>query len=333
MALTNAGHCFYIKGSDKSRDFGQTLNEREFYSLIGNTNEQDKNSPHIHGIPYDNFFNMLSSTAVPESSSFKLKTIYPGLLIGTGYLHPQTSYFKLKYDNLKILRKNGVNNNIINALKKTGILNNEYVAEEDFISDLYKNAGISDVDIQNKIFKEVTFIKENNDFQMGFYFDWTTGLPVLPGSTVKGVLRDVFPLREKNDEKKIAKSNYLAEKLNTDKSLTLISIEKLENSIFEDKGDVFYDAYVIPEKNVKIFEEDYITPHPSPFSDPTPLRFLKIAPGVTFKFQFKFKESKIDDSIKITPKDKKELFEKILLDFGIGAKRNTGYGVLIRRSK
>jgi len=58
------------------------------------------------------------------------------------------------------------------------------------------------------------------------------------------------------------------------------------------------------------------------------LRFLKIGPGVTFKFQFKFKESKIDD-ILVTPKDKKELFKKILLDFGIGAKRNTGYGVLI----
>ena len=63
-------------------------------------------------------------------------------------------------------------------------------------------------------------------------------------------------------------------------------------------------------------------------SDPTPLRFLKVALEVTFKFQFKLKNSDIC-GIKVTPENKNELFKKILLDFGIGAKRNTGYGALV----
>ncbi|MCD4764633.1 MAG: type III-B CRISPR module RAMP protein Cmr6 [Desulfobacterales bacterium] len=249
--FANTGHSFFVKNEDVPEI---TL---DAFADAGRQN-------FINGIAYKEYFDMARQNSKNDSAEsritgFYLKTTYPGLITGTGYMRPH--------------------------------------------------------------------LKES-DFQMVFYFDWTTGLPVLPGSTVKGVLRDIFPLKKNNDEKKIAKSNYLAEKLNTDKSLTLTSIEKLENSIFEDKGDVFYDAYIIPEKNVKIFEEDYITPHPSPFSNPIPLRFLKIGPGVTFKFQFKFKESKIDD-ILVTPKDKKELFKKILLDFGIGAKRNTGYGVLI----
>lgn len=182
--------------------------------------------------------------------------------------------------------------------------------------------------------------KNDEDFQSGFYFDWTTGMPVLSGSTVKGVLRSVFPGKKKNkkdEENEEIRKGKIAYLIGcTDKKLvdqidsTHNFTTSLETKIFEDKGDIFYDAYIsgIPD-NKKIFAEDYITPHPNPFSDPIPLRFLKIAPGVTFKFQFKLKENVID-GIPVTPQAKKELFKKILLDFGIGAKRNTGYGVLVK---
>ena len=52
------------------------------------------------------------------------------------------------------------------------------------------------------------------EFKIGFYFDHTTGMPVIPGSSIKGVLRSVFPARQeerlnsklkrssKNDEQK-----------------------------------------------------------------------------------------------------------------------------------
>jgi len=185
---------------------------------------------------------------------------------------------------------------------------------------------------------------KKSDFQLGFYFDHTTGMPVIPGSTVKGVLKSVFPKieisRNDSEEIKIEKqklnneklsyvNNILQEKLGKEPFLTQDNWE-----ILFGKGNIFYDAYIsnVPDDG-KIFAEDYITPHTAgPFKDPIPIRFLKIAPGVTFTFQFKFVESKFNN-IKIVPSDKLKLFEQILLDFGIGAKRNVGYGNLVEVAK
>ena len=67
-------------------------------------------------------------------------------------------------------------------------------------------------------------------------------------------------------------------------------------------------------------KSDYITPHKSPFKDPLPIQFLKLAPESTLKFFFKLKDGVI------TAKQKLLLFKVILLDRGIGAKTNVGYG-------
>lgn len=48
------------------------------------------------------------------------------------------------------------------------------------------------------------------EFKIGFYFDYTTGMPVLPGSSVKGVLRSIFPsssLKELNGKLKRSSKN------------------------------------------------------------------------------------------------------------------------------
>lgn len=98
--------------------------------------------------------------------------------------------------------------------------------------------------------------------------------------------------------------------------------------IFEDGKTIFYDAYIVGTKNKdkKIFGSDYVTPHknsdsnskiPDEFCEPTPVKFLKILPDVTFKFQFKATQEQVD------------LFRKIILDFGLGAKTNVGYGKFV----
>lgn len=38
-----------------------------------------------------------------------------------------------------------------------------------------------------------TGVKEGNELKLGFYFDHTTGMPLIPGSSVKGLLRSAFP--------------------------------------------------------------------------------------------------------------------------------------------
>ena len=167
---------------------------------------------------------------------------------------------------------------------------------------------------------------EEGDFQLGFYFDHTTGMPVIPGATVKGILKSVFPKDGENEEIKSEKLKYVNRILNKGILLNGNNWEKLFG-----KEDIFFDACIseVP-KDGKIFAEDYITPHTKgPFKNPTPLRFLKIAPDVTFTFQFKLKDSNFENNQKISSNEKLNLFKKILLDFGIGAKRNVGYGNFI----
>lgn len=174
---------------------------------------------------------------------------------------------------------------------------------------------------------------EPSDFQLGFFFDHTTGMPVIPGSSVKGIIKSVFPKKipkdAKEEEKELLKKINCEKLQYVNKALNYSNLINEENweTLF-DKEDIFYDAFIDidkPPRYGKVFAEDYITPHKSQFSDPTPLRFLKIAPGVTFIFQFKLVDTKINDLL-ISKENKLNLFKKIVSDFGVGAKRNVGYG-------
>jgi len=137
---------------------------------------------------------------------------------------------------------------------------------------------------------------------LGFHFDYTSGLPVIQGSSIKGVLRSAF-----------AYSEYITEYVGEG-----VEIEALEKEIF-DNGDVFFDATII--SNGKILGDDFITPHgDDPFKNPIPLRFIKVLPNVEFRFDFELSDGILSKS------EKESLFRKILSDLGLGAKTNVGYG-------
>jgi CRISPR-associated protein Cmr6 len=229
-------------------------------------------------------------------------------------------------------------------------------------------------------------INEMGEFKLGFFFDHATGYPCIPGNTVKGCLRSMFPQKERKEvADKDEKYNYLAtvirelsaisaevirdNKLGLDFDPTIHVegkqfIDFLEREIFDgtkparkEEGrlkmkdgeivfqsigiydrDIFFDAYLVETNhpainrwayhNLKPFiGDDYITPHInrkkpelSPFTNPVPLMFLKILPEVTIQFQFDLKSGLL------SAEQKKELFQRLLLDFGIGAKTNVGYG-------
>ncbi len=190
-----------------------------------------------------------------------------------------------------------------------------------------------------------------SQLKLGFFFDHTTGLPLIPGSSIKGLIRSVFPSKYDTDKKPVLKNessekeDYIRCILNKD-----IDATQLELAIFcgvkninanneEDRyfpmshRDIFCDAYISNGgKGRQIFGDDYITPHKNnhnrkldEFANPNPIRFLKILANVTFKFQFILKDSVID-GITISASEKLHLFKTILLDMGIGAKTNVGYG-------
>lgn len=177
------------------------------------------------------FKDVFEIAGLPKDQAFELTTLYPGLLVGSGYDHPKQS---------------------------------------------------------------------NEDFQLGFFFDHTTGLPLINGSSIKGVLRSVCE-----------KADFMQD----------VYGKTVDLKLFEDDSTIFYDAFITSTQNGdnKIFGSDYITSHYSNeengmFKEPNPIKFLKVLPSVTFKFQFH------------APAETVSLFKKIILDFGLGAKTNVGYG-------
>ena len=218
---------------------------------------------------------------IDKSDSFVLKTTYPGLLIGTGYLHEAPD--------------------------------------------------------------------KNDAIKMGFYFDYTSGMPMIPGSSVKGVLKSYFPSTcgeasgYEQDVQKIntAKTKLISEMLGN-KLSTYQDIKELRDSIFgkssEEEGirtqqDIFFDAIIYCGRNEnkkQILGKDYITPHKNPTKNPIPISMIKILPNVEICFRFETKDSiiKSEDGrlVKITTTDKMNLFKELLLFGGVGAKTNVGYG-------
>jgi len=258
----NAGYYYYRK----EHGYGIDLPDCSMSFLLGNNNSLT--DVRMNEIPYPDYFQ------IQGADSFPLRTHYPGLIIGIGYVHA------------------------VEPKEKEEQKSNKNQKED-----------------------------RPSEFQQGFFFDWTTGIPVIPGASIKGVIRSIFPKKSDNNSIIDEKCAYFQEHLKIDIETNQVKplLKKLESSIFEEKGDIFYDAYIqSPNKQGRIFAEDYIAYHEDPFKDPKPIRFLKIETGVTFCFQFKLKSN---DRMPVSPKQKCDLFKQIILDFGLGAKTNSGYGI------
>ncbi|MFR3330304.1 MAG: type III-B CRISPR module RAMP protein Cmr6 [Odoribacter splanchnicus] len=200
------------------------------------------------------------------------------------------------------------------------------------------------------------------EIKLGFQFDYTTGLPYIPASSVKGMLRSMFPysLKVKNIEdeskeevvvyrkKRIKYISTICKGLKDDSKKTFTfedgrelnlsdeEVKRLELSIFEgldreDKTlaiqnrDLFFDALVVETKE-KLLGLDFITPHKDSIKSPKPIQFLKVLPEVKFRFSFRLRKTELGENRCFTEKMKKMLFKRILEDIGLGAKTNVGYG-------
>ena len=185
-------------------------------------------------------------------------------------------------------------------------------------------------------------ISEKGEFKLGFSFDFTTGMPIIPGPSIKGLLRSAFPIADK--KYKARKSEYIISILKrsgNDGEYGEKDIINIELEIFEGKReinkngrniiqylpladrDIFHDAVPI-NLSGKLLNDDSLAPHENDLLlNPNPLYFLKIAPNVDFKFQFDLKDGILSHTQKL------KLFMEIILDLGVGAKTNVGYGRLI----
>lgn len=151
--------------------------------------------------------------------------------------------------------------------------------------------------------------KIRGEFQLGMHFDWTYGMPVIYGSSVKGAILS-----------NIEAGIELYNECHKNQMIPTVTRNTFEDFFGE---DVFFDAIILGFPQGKSFlAPDAITKHPDdPFKNPIPIPFLKIAPGCTMEFRFL-----LHDSGLFTQEVKRDLFSVIISTFGIGAKTNVGYG-------
>ena len=167
---------------------------------------------------------------------------------------------------------------------------------------------------------------KNKEIKLGFSIDYVSGLPYIPGSTLKGVIRSAF-------------RNYdsdIGHLLNIGTDV----VKLLENAIFEEGQDIFLDVFPVKgDKDNKLLQLEYITSHKA--TDPrydglttiNPLRLLKIRPDVTMLVRLLLKDTVViagEEYVELTSEVKRELFAIILERYGFGAKTNTGYGHVVR---
>ena len=193
------------------------------------------------------------------------------------------------------------------------------------------------------------------DMKVGFYFDHTTGQPVIPGSSIKGVIKRVFENEnDVTDSTSLDALKFIVGEIVSDcpdkqekvewyaflQDLDVAALKKLKEQIFgkeDTEGkDVFFDAVInIKEtgRNKKFLASDFITAHPDPLKNPTPLMFIKVLPNITFEFRFSLTDSKIKiekgekkKEITFSKTQKEKIFKQIILTLGLGAKTNVGYG-------
>lgn len=301
MAVANIGYLYYKEYyKEYYEDNIMKANDRDIKDYFKKKNDE------IIMLSKMNNIEKVSDYKNRLGEEFKLKTIYPGLLIGSGYSH---------------------------------------------------------------------IIGKDDEFKLGLEFDYLTGLPIINGSSLKGLLRSYFY----NENDKVLNAKLLNEKRKYIKSLikelrpnsscvefeSLDYFERLTYEIFEGKylmegnakkdgyqnlpmqyRDVFYGAEIDIEETAKLIGkdgsvvgEDFITPHKN-LKNPTPLKFLKVMPNVVWSFKFDLKEKyiiKINETYKeynkiLSNSEKCHLFKRILIDFGIGAKTNVGYGQLVEKN-
>lgn len=329
----------------------QNLNylfNKAYYRNLGNPNFERDVKEINHKIEHTQFDESDYKPSPFDCQTIVMKIGYPGLIIGMGNPHGVgTKDFKWKDDikadekskkifivgNLReIFRKFFDGEKFDNAIKdaaKNGASVNIVRNQIETVRNNLKEGELNDMSIfDNSLMKAEKFVKKivdmcisgNEEIKTGFSFDYITGQPYIPASSVKGVLRSYFK------EHRQAVCEII--KAKTDKEFSEDEIALLESDIF-DYNDIFLDAVVYwGDKYGYMLSSDYITPHDTDhIKNPVPIRILKINPGVRLEFRFLLNDHTVNDKT-VKKYMLKDIFTELLSLFGVGAKTNVGYGIM-----
>ncbi|AEI15246.1 CRISPR-associated RAMP protein, Cmr6 family [Flexistipes sinusarabici DSM 4947] len=177
----------------------------------------------------------------------------------------------------------------------------------------------------------VTGIGNAHPCEVGMTFDHSLGIPYIPASSIKGIVRFAHTLSlvdEAYGKNIVDEEGWFDDEADWTKIPTIFGTS-------QDNGRrgkvIFLDAY--PEKTPYL-HVDIMSPHygpyysefkpPADYYDPTPIKFLTVAKGTTFIFRVLIdKETKDIEQIM---HDVSSAVKNSLEKDGVGAKTAVGYG-------
>ncbi len=210
----------------------------------------------------------------------------------------------------------------------------EYINAFSVRKNLLEGVGISFEMITTS--KLICGMGYEHPLENGFMFDWTTGLPIIPGSSLKGAA-----LRAAED---ICDSGPDDEMRLLFDTIVCRDIDIYIHRIFGTKngaGDIiFFPAYPCLEAGQKFLEIDVMTPHYQPYysnSDkpneyppadwysPNPIHFLTVPADIKYCFRIANRKN-LKDTASHALLTAQKILTHALNECGVGAKTNIFYG-------
>ncbi len=287
-------------------------------------------------IPLPNFSGLISRNIDKQQVKWKLRcylldekmrnpnfgliySLLPDNYVPDNYLPPN----KNERDNLK----KALESNKFNWLKT--ILNfqpSKEIVPVKLLPDIFKKIEVEATTDQPLI----VGLGEASPYETGITLDFLTGLPVIPGSALKGITRRaaIMKLSDKTDILPYGEEfEKLAKEYDNHHEITEIFGTQ------DKKGKViFMDAYPVNWPDGKLFRLDVMNPHYGPYYEnpsknppadwynPVPIFYLTVNTNVKYRFMLASENENL-------LKKALDWLKFALTNIGIGAKGNQGYGI------
>lgn len=176
----------------------------------------------------------------------------------------------------------------------------------------------------------ITGIGQTHPNEVSMVFDYMLGIPYIPASSIKGLLRFTTVVIEVSDPKN--ENKYIPDKNGNINDEKIDEIKYYFGGQSNEGSVVFLDAYPegVPELHIDIMNPHYRDYYqdgkaPADYLEPKPIKFLTVAPNTTFIFRVII--NKQNQNYENLKQSIKTILKEALTKEGIGAKTAIGYGL------
>ncbi len=173
----------------------------------------------------------------------------------------------------------------------------------------------------------ITGLGSGHPTETGIILDRNIGVPYIPASSIKGVMRFAYALNIANGRTEVPDSEL-------EKYFGTTDEQKKEQKDKQRGQLMFFDAYPTTKPKLKM---DIMNPHYGPYyqgggkvqpvetENPVPIKFLVVKEETEFDFYCLFRPLETDDAEEVE-NDIKKMFDTAFKVLGFGGKTAIGYG-------